>query len=148
MSRAPELPFVDEHSQPFDAPAGAVWSALLRTFRRRSRTTERLARVLGCDPSEGTPLFTGRPGQTVPGFRVVEAEPGRRLTLGGRHRFAAYALTFVVVGGHLRVRTHAAFPGAVGSLYRRAVVGSGGHRLVTRYLLRRVARQASRDRPG
>ena len=148
MSQAPELPFVDEHSQPFDAPPGAVWSALLRTFRRRSRATGRLARVLGCDPSESTPLFTGRPGQTVPGFRVVEAEPGRRLTLSGRHRFAAYALTFVVGGGHLRVQTHAAFPGAVGSLYRTAVIGSGGHGLVTRYLLKHVAQRASRQHLG
>ena len=36
----------------------------------------------------------GRPGDAVPGFRVVEAEPGRRLALRGRHRFANYALTF------------------------------------------------------
>jgi hypothetical protein len=31
----------------------------------------------------------------VPGFRVVEAEPGRRFALRGRHRFSNYALTFI-----------------------------------------------------
>ena len=32
------------------------------------------------------------------------------------------------------------FPGVLGRLYRAAVIGSGGHRLVTRRLLRQVAR--------
>jgi hypothetical protein len=76
----------------------------------------------------------------VPGFRVVEAEPCRRLALRGRHRFSNYALTFVLDGDRLRAQTHAAFPGVLGRLYRAAVIGSGGHRLVTRRLLRQVAR--------
>jgi hypothetical protein len=42
----------------------------------------------------------------------------------------------------LRVQTHAAFPGALGRLYRAAVIGSGAHRIVARRLLRRVARTA------
>jgi hypothetical protein len=40
----------------------------------------------------------------------------------------------------LRAETHAAFPGLLGRLYRAAVIGSGGHRLVTRRLLRQIAR--------
>jgi hypothetical protein len=76
----------------------------------------------------------------VPGFRVVEAESGRRLALRGRHRFSNYALTFVLDGDRLRAQTHATFPGVLGWLYRAAVIGSGGHRLVTRRLLRQVAR--------
>jgi hypothetical protein len=72
--------------------------------------------------------------------RVVEAEPGRRLALRGRHRFSNYALTFVLDGDRLRAQTHAAFPGVPGRLYRAAVIGSGGHRLVTRRLLRQIAR--------
>jgi hypothetical protein len=76
------------------------------------------------------------------GFRVTESEPGRRLVLRGRHRFAIYALTFVVDGGSLRARTDAAFPGLLGRLYRAAVIGSGGHPLVARRLLRRVATAA------
>ncbi len=89
---------------------------------------------------DGTAEFAGRPGDTVPGFRVVEVEPGRRLVLRGRHRFSNYALTFVLDGDHLRAQTHAAFPGVLGWLYRTAVIRSGGHRLVTRRLLRQVAR--------
>jgi hypothetical protein len=97
-----------------------------------------IARILGCDPVRGTAELTGLPGEAVPGFRVVEAEPGRRLVLGGRHRFSRYTLTFVIEDGFLRAQTHAAFPGVLGRLYRAAVIGSGAHRVVTRRLLRQV----------
>ncbi len=134
------LPCVDEHSQRVDAPAGEVWTALLEVLRREFGGSAPIARLLGCDPAHGTAEFAGRPGETIPGFRVAEAEPGRRLALRGRHRFSSYALTFVLDGDRLRAQTHAAFPGVLGRLYRAAVVGSGGHRLVTRRLLRQVAR--------
>jgi hypothetical protein len=134
-----QLPFVDEHSQRFDGSAEAVWSALLAVLRTMSGNTA-VARLLGCDPAEGTAELTGRPGDAVPGFRVVESEPGRRLALRGRHRFANYALTFVVEGDRLSARTHAEFPGILGRLYRAAVIGSGGHPIVTRRLLKQVAR--------
>jgi hypothetical protein len=97
-----------------------------------------VARILGCDPAQGTPEFGGRSGEAVPGFRVIEAEPGRRLVLRGRHRFSDYALTFVLDGERLRAQSHAAFPGVLGRLYRAAVIGSGSHRRVTRRLLRQV----------
>jgi hypothetical protein len=135
-----ELPYVDEHSERVDAAADLVWTALLKVLRRQMGGSERFARILGCDPAQGTPEFAGRPGDAVPGFRVVEAEPGRRLALRGRHRFSTYALTFVLDGDRLRAQTHAAFPGLLGRLYRAAVIGTGAHRLVTRRLLRQVAR--------
>jgi len=135
-----QLPYVDEHSQRIEAPADAVWTALLKVLRRQMGDSARIARILGCDPAKGTPKFAGRPGETVPGFRVVEAEPGRRLVLRGRHRFSNYALTFVLDSGFLRAQTRAAFPGVFGRLYRAVVIGSGGHRVVTRRLLRQVAR--------
>jgi len=140
MAAMEQLPFIDEHSQRVDAPADAVWMALLKVLRRRMGGSARIARILGCDPAQGTAEFAGRPGEAVPGFRVVASEPGRRLALRGRHRFANYALTFVVDGDRLRAQTHAAFPGVLGRLYRAAVIGSGGHRLVTQRLLRQVAR--------
>ncbi len=133
------LPYIDEHSQRVDAPADAVWAALSKVLRRQMGGSARMARILGCDPAQGTARFAGRPGDAVPGFRVVEADPGR-LALRGRHRFADYALTFVLDGHRLRAQTHAAFPGVLGRLYRAAVIGSGGHRLMTRRLLREVAR--------
>lgn len=138
------LPYVDEHERQLDASAETVWWALLRVLRRAFGGGGTIARILGCDPARGTAEFAGRPGDAVPGFRVVEAEPGRRLALRGRHRFADYALTFVYDGARLRARTHAAFPGLRGRLYRAAVIGSGGHRIVTRRLLRQVEALARR----
>jgi len=135
-----QLPYIDEHSQQVDAPVDAVWTALLKVLRRAMGGSSRFARILGCDPAQGTTEFAGRPGDAVPGFRVVEAEPGRRLALRGRHRFSSYALTFVLDGDQLRAQTHAEFPGILGRVYRAVVIGSGGHRLVTRRLLRQVAR--------
>jgi hypothetical protein len=135
-----QLPYIDEHSRRIDARADVVWTALLKVLRREMGGGARIARILGCDPAQGTAEFAGRPGEAVPGFRVVEAEPGRRLALRGRHRFASYALTFVLDGDRLRAQTHAAFPGVLGRLYRAAVIGTGGHGLVTRRLLRQVAR--------
>lgn len=134
------LPLVDEHTQRVDAPADVVWAALMKVLRRELGGSASIARVLGCDPVHGTAEFAGRIGEAVPGFRVVEADPGRRLALRGRHRFATYALTFVLDGNHLCAQTRAVFPGILGRLYRAAVIGTGGHRLVTRRLLRQVAR--------
>ncbi|HEX4418115.1 MAG TPA: hypothetical protein VH165_09475 [Kofleriaceae bacterium] len=134
------LPYIDEHRQPIDAPADAVWAALITVLRRDMGGNATFMQLLGCDPAQGTAEFTGQPGDTVPGFRVVHAEPGRRLELRGHHRFASYALTFILDGDGLRAQTHAAFPGVVGRLYRAAVIDSGAHRIVTRRLLRHVAR--------
>jgi hypothetical protein len=135
-----QLPYIDEHSQQVDAPVDAVWAALMKVLRRAMGGSARFARILGCDPAQGTTEFAGRPGEAVPGFRVVEAEPGRRLALRGRHHFSSYTLTFVLDGSHLRAQTHAAFPGILGRLYRAVVIGSGGHRFLIRRLLRQVAR--------
>lgn len=135
-----ELPFIDEHGLRIDAEAEAVWSSLLATLSSRLTGAERFAHVLGCDPSEGTTTFSGAVGDALPGFRVSASDHGRRLVLRGRHRFAEYALTFIIDGGYLRAQTHAAFPGVRGRLYRAAVIGSGGHTLVTRRMLHDVAR--------
>lgn len=137
-SAAMELPFIDEHCQPMHGSVDVTWTSLLHVLRRQMGGSTALARVLGCDPAEGTARFTGLPGDTVPGFRVIEAEEGRRLTLRGRHRFAIYDLTFVLDGSSLCARTHAAFPGILGRLYRIVVIKTGAHRVITRHLLRQV----------
>jgi hypothetical protein len=136
------LPFVDEHRVLLAAGAEAGWTALVAVLRATGARGGRFARRLGCDPVQGSAEFAGRPGEAVPGFRVAAAEPGRRLELRGRHRFADYSLTFRLDGGELAALTHAAFPGFAGRLYRALVIGSGTHRAVTRHLLRRVARAA------
>jgi len=139
-----QLPFLDEHHEQIGVPADVAWTALVGVLRRRMGGARSLARVLGCDPREGTPQFSGRVGETLPGFRVVDSEPGRRLVLQGQHRFARYALTFLIDGDQLRARSEAEFPGVHGRLYRALLMGTGGHRLVTRGLLRHVARAAGR----
>ena len=145
MPEHEQLPFLDEHREQVDVPADVAWTALVGVLRRRMGGAGTLARVLGCDPVDGTPGFSGRVGETLPGFRVVDAEPGRRLTLRGKHRFARYALTFLIDGNQLCARSEAAFPGIHGRLYRALLMGTGGHRLVTRGLLRHVARAAGRS---
>jgi hypothetical protein len=138
------LPFVDEHRVPLAAGAEAGWRALVAVLGATGARGGRFARLLGCDPARGSAEFAGRPGETVPGFRVAAAEPGRSLELRGRHRFADYALTFRFDGGELAAITRAAFPGLAGRLYRALVIGSGAHRAVTRRMLRQVARAARR----
>jgi hypothetical protein len=140
------LPFLDEHREHIDVPADVAWTALVGVLRRRMGGARSFARVLGCDPLGATPGFSGRTGETLPGFRVVDSEPCRRLVLRGQHRFARYALTFLIDGDELRARSEAAFPGIHGRLYRAFLMGTGGHRLVTRRLLRHVARAAGRAR--
>lgn len=136
------LPYIDEHVTDVHASRDQVWAALAGVLRGNLGGGTGLARVLGCDPARGTPEFDGRIGQAVPGFRVVETDPGRRLALAGRHRFSRYQLTFVLDDDRLRAQTHATFPGVLGRLYRAAVIGSGGHRVVTRRLLRQIASRA------
>ena len=138
-SEAALLPFIDEHRQAVEASADEIWSALLEVLSRRMRGSALLARLLGCDPRVGSAEFLGRPGESVPGVRVLEAEPGRRLALRGKHRFADYALTFEIEDHRLTARTHADFPGLQGRLYRLAVITTGAHAVITRHLLRRVA---------
>jgi len=138
------LPFLDEHREHVDVPADVAWTALVGVLRRRMGGFGKLARVLGCDPLEGTPGFSGRVGEALPGFRVVDSEPGRRLALRGQHRFARYALTFLIDGNELCARSEAEFPGIRGRIYRALLMGTRGHQIVTRGLLRHVARAAGR----
>jgi Protein of unknown function (DUF2867) len=134
-----QLPHIDEHAVATSSPPDVTWESMLRTLRRTMSGAPRFSRLLGADPSAGSDHFDGGVGQTLPGFRVVDAEPGRRITLEGRHRFARYRLTIRVDGDHVRARTDAAFPGLLGRLYRAAVIGSGAHRVITRRMLRQMA---------
>jgi hypothetical protein len=136
------LPYIDEHAQRVDGSPEAAWAATLEVLRHTFDRGAPVARALGCEPAHGSADFAGRPGDTLPGFRVVEAEPGRRLVLRGRHRFADYSLTLLFDGSQVRAQTHADFPGARGRLYRAMVIGTGGHRIATRRLLRQIARAA------
>ncbi|WP_062204303.1 hypothetical protein [Streptomyces sp. NBRC 109706] len=136
------LPFLDEHRLWVAAGPAAVWRALgVRLSGRRIVNAPAYARLVGADPrvSSGDSLSRGA---TLPGFRVAEATPDRRLRLTGRHRFSRYELVFGLTpeenGTLLSARSYAAFPGPHGSVYRMLVFRSGAHRLLVPRLLRGV----------
>ncbi|WAJ45889.1 DUF2867 domain-containing protein [Mycobacterium sp. Aquia_216] len=120
------LPYIDEHAITVDANRVDTWSALLR--------------VMCHDPHDptGVPI----------GFVLDDAQEPERLALKGRHAFAVYRWVFeldplngIAPSGRTRVRatTWADFPGLHGKIYRALVIGSGAHRVVTRWTLKRVA---------
>ncbi|MHB8235361.1 MAG: hypothetical protein ACYDHT_11980, partial [Solirubrobacteraceae bacterium] len=81
------------------------------------------------------------------GFSVARCEPPSLLELRGRHRFSRYALVFelAAVGEErcrLSARSYAEFPGLAGRAYRALVIGSGGHRVVVRRMLREIAERS------
>jgi hypothetical protein len=117
----PALPFVDEQTTVVEADTDTVWHELGALM-------------------DGTR-----------GFRVAVAAPGHELALVGRHPFSTYALVFRLdeTGrGHTRLRaeTRARFPGPAGALYRRLVIGTGGHTVVVRHMLRKVRKNALQGR--
>jgi hypothetical protein len=148
---AAELPYVDEHSVAINAPPGATWEGLLRTFDGsfESDTSSRGARLLGCADVAASGPRPLAVGSTVPGFHVETAECPRELGLAGRHRFSDYSLIFRLdeSGGDrttLRAETRAAFPGLEGRAYRAMVIGTRMHVLMTRRILASVKRGAER----
>lgn len=144
-----ELPFIDEHRRTVAAPTLQAWEAVRRVVSGSMDDLPAVfARAWGLQPprTDGErPLVSG---STVPGFRVVEALPGRTLRLEGRHRFSIYRLEFLVEqadgGAVVRARSYAVFPGALGVVYRVLVIGSRGHVLAVRRMLGAIARRAER----
>jgi hypothetical protein len=144
------LPYVDEHWTEIAATADEVWEALVAvvgTSTARHGGTA-VARALGCDETErsGKP---GRIGSTIPGFVVARSVRPAVLALLGAHRFSRYALIFRIAETPegtvlLGAETRAEFPGKTGRLYRTAVIGTRGHVLATRSVLRTVRRRAER----
>ena len=135
------LPFVDEHGTRIAAPRELVWTALRRYVdsslvepsgdSSRDDSSHLLGRLLGTEPRSG--------------FAVAREVPNRHLGLAGRHRFARYLLVFEVAdtdGGQtlLTARTYAAFPGPRGRIYRALVIGSRGHVVAVKRMLRSVRR--------
>jgi hypothetical protein len=144
------LPFVDEHDVEVEAPPDAVWESLCRVAEGSfsSPTAARFARLVGCASTAASGPRPLTEESAFPGFVVARAEPGAELALTGRHRYSEYALVFHLskhgAGTQLRAETRAHFPGASGSLYRAAVIGTRGHVLVTKRLLAAVKRRAER----
>jgi hypothetical protein len=130
------LPHIDDHEVRIDAPVEAVFPVLRHYVASALGAAEGriIARLLGTDPPAG--------------FAVAEEVPDRLIRLAGRHRFSRYELVFELVdvpeGSVLRARSYAEFPGLHGRLYRAAVIGSRGHVLATRHILRSVRSRVPR----
>jgi hypothetical protein len=143
------LPYLDEHATVIAAETDDVWRGLAETLDRSfSRPGmagyTRLVGCADCAASGPRPLAEG---STYPGWRVVASVPGRELVLQGRHRFASYALIFRIehIGprrSRLRAESRAVFPGRAGRLYRRLVIGTGGHVVGMRRLLSAIRRRS------
>jgi hypothetical protein len=147
------LPHIDEHSISIEADPDVTWEALLRVVEGSSgsASTGRVARLLGCADTQRSGPRPLAKGSTFPGFHVESAQRPRMLSLAGRHRFSNYALIFRLDEGGagrtvLRAETRAEFPGLEGSVYRALVIGTRGHVLVTRRLLRSAKQSAVRRR--
>jgi hypothetical protein len=142
------LPYIDEHDVLVAASPETVWRHLVTAVGRPGRAASAVALLVGAVPrrASGDPLTEG---STLPGFSVREVVPGDRLVLVGHHRFSEYALVYTLAeepgGTRLRARTHARFPGIRGGLYRTAVIGSGGHRVLVRRILRGVRSAAESE---
>ncbi len=136
MARMESLPLIDEHRTRVSASPERTWDAVVRFVRGR------LARPA---PAAFAALWRLEPAS---GFAVAEETAPRHLALRGRHRFSRYELAFDVVpspdGVTLSARTSAIFPGIAGRAYRALVIGSGGHRIIVRRMLARIARSAER----
>jgi hypothetical protein len=148
------LPPIDEHEIEVDAPADVTWAALFPTLEEAfdtkfgRRYSERLGAV---DTDCHGDLH--HPGGTVPGFVVSRSIAPVMLALLGKHRFSQYAVVFridLLAGQRSRVRleTRAQFDGARGKLYKAGVIGTGGHAIVVRRLLRSIKRRAERSASG
>lgn len=150
------LPFVDEHSVSVSASTEQTWDALLEVLDRGFADTppgRLVVRALGCAPAERRGDLN-EIGSTVPGFIVARAVPPAVLALMGEHRFSRYALVFRITERIeapvlLSAETRAEFPGRSGGAYRGLVIGTRGHVLTTKSLLRSVRRRAEREpHPG
>jgi uncharacterized protein DUF2867 len=147
---AADLPFIDEHAIEVAAAPERAWGALRQVLSPSSgsRSRERFARLLGASEtrSHGDPL---EPGSSITGFRIARAHAPLELVLEGEHRFSRYALIFhlePLPGDRSRVRaeTRAVFPGLRGHAYRALVIGTHGHVLAVKRLLRAVRGRAER----
>jgi hypothetical protein len=144
------LPYIEEHARCVGATRERTWAALIAVGAElRGDATGPLARLTRPQPAlaAGDWRRAPEPGATLPGFVVEEACSPSRLALAGRHRFSRYALVFELEDAgpdrtRIRAQTRAAFPGALGRVYRALVIRTGAHRMVVWRLLRRIEGRA------
>lgn len=143
-----ELPPLDEHGIEVDAPAEVAWAAIFPTLEKSldGKFAHRYTERVGASETEMHGDLH-HPGGTLPGFTVTRAITPVMLVLAGEHHFSKYALVFridLLPGQRSRVRieSRAQFFGAKGRFYRAGVVGTRGHVIVVRRMLRAIKRRA------
>ncbi len=129
------LPLLDQHSATLQASQSAVWQAVRR---------------YGCGLAQSDHVVLGWILGTEPrsGFELAEGIEGERLELTGQHRFARYRLVFELDAEasnatRLSIVSFAAFTGTRGRLYRGLLLGTRGHVLAVRRMLRTIRRQVA-----
>jgi hypothetical protein len=140
------LAFIDAHTVAVDASPERVWDAVVDVAAGAfgSPGAALFARVVGCKDTAVVPSANGGVPEAVVGFHVAHAERPLVIALQGEHRFSRYELRFVIEPGALRAETRAVFPGLAGRTYKALVIGTRGHVVMTRRLLRAVKRRAER----
>jgi hypothetical protein len=143
------LPHIDEHSIVIGASRERVWQVLVSRLDGHLAAPTPLVGLLAITPARTHRRQSDALSveDTIPGFAVASARAPRQLVLRGQHRFSRYQLAFELEAAEahrctLRAGTSAEFPGLAGRAYRALVIGSGGHRLVVRRILRDIARRA------
>lgn len=125
--------YVDTQRITIEAGADVTWRAV-EQYAEGIATHPRplLSRALGLQPDAG--------------FAIAECVPGRLLSLAGRHRFSRYVLdlraTATGTGTEVAAVSYADFPGLHGLAYRTAVIGSRGHVIAVRRMLREIRSRA------
>jgi hypothetical protein len=146
------LPCIDEHEISLNVAAPVAWTAVVAVFGRlATRPAWRMfARAIRCKPDHavGTAVTAG---DSLPGFLVARCTAPTEWALEGEHLFSRYALTFRIApvdSEHCRVGAHstADFPGLHGKVYRAMVIGSGGHAIGVRSILRSIKTEAEHSR--
>ncbi len=144
------MPYIDEHARRSGATRESTWAALIANLGGLGRAVPAaLAGPWGLQPPRAKGDWSASPqaGDCLPGFVVERSRPPVELALRGRHRFSRYALVFELdetggTGCTLRARSYGEFPGLKGRAYRALVIGSGGHRVMVRRMLRDIAERA------
>jgi hypothetical protein len=130
-----DLPLIDVHSVDVAAPPDAVFDAVRRRFTGllSGAVGGAFSRLWGCEPSGA--------------FAEIESDRPHLIVVAGRHRFSRYGIVFRIsptgTGSHLSAESRAEFPGLHGRAYKAAVIGTRGHVLATRGLLRHIAESAT-----